>query len=213
MPRSRPLPMRPRRRAAGSRGRCALAAAAVLVAVLPAPALAQAGALPDAGSAWSPYLAGALIGILSMFTFYFSNRPLGASSSYAKVGGLVGQALFPRAFATLPYFRDNPPRIDWEVMLVLGVIAGAFVAAWTGGELTGRWIPPLWQERFGDTPLLRGVVAFAGGVLISYGARLAGGCTSGHGISGALQLSVGSWIALACFFLGGVPVAMLLYRM
>ncbi|MEQ9814556.1 MAG: YeeE/YedE thiosulfate transporter family protein, partial [Azospirillaceae bacterium] len=41
---------------------------------------------------------------------------------------------------------------------------------------------------------------------------LAGGCTSGHGISGALQLSVGSWVALACFFLGGVPVAMLLYR-
>nr|MDQ3315416.1 YeeE/YedE family protein [Verrucomicrobiota bacterium] len=41
--------------------------------------------------------------------------------------------------------------------------------------------------------------------------RLGGGCTSGHGISGTLQLSVGSWIAVVCFFLGGIPVAMLLF--
>ncbi len=98
-------------------------------------------------------------------------------------------------------------------MLVLGIVAGAFVAAWSSGELTGQWIQPLWADRFGYTPWLRGFVAFAGGVLMSYGARLAGGCTSGHGISGALQLSVGSWVALACFFIGGVPVAMLLYRL
>lgn len=177
-----------------------------------APALAQ-DAVSESAAAWSPYLAGALIGLLSMATLYFSGKPLGASSSYAKVGGKLGQWLFPRSIARMPYFRDNPPTIDWEVMLVVGVVIGAFLAAWSGGELTGRWIQPLWQERFGDTPLLRGAVAAAGGVLMSFGARLAGGCTSGHGISGALHLSVGSWIALACFFLGGVPAALLLYRL
>jgi uncharacterized membrane protein YedE/YeeE len=176
-----------------------------------APALAQADP-EQTGAAWSPYLAGALIGVLSMFTFYFSNKPLGASSAYAKVGGLVGQRLFPGWFRRLQYFRDNPPGIDWEVMLVVGIVAGALVAAWTGGELNGRWVQPLWAERFGDTPWLRAAVAVLGGILMSYGARLAGGCTSGHGISGALQLSVGSWIALACFFAGGVPIALLLYR-
>ncbi len=46
---------------------------------------------------------------------------------------------------------------------------------------------------------------------MAFGARLAGGCTSGHGISGALQLSLGSWIALVGFFVGGVPTAMLLF--
>lgn len=189
---------------------CAIVA---LLVVVVGPVLAQTADTARTGSAWSPYLAGALIGVLSMCTFYFSDRPLGASSSYAKVGGLAGMKLFPRAFAKLPYFQENPPRIDWEVMLVLGIVPGAFVAAWTGGELTGQWIQPLWADRFGETPWLRGVVAFAGGVLMSYGARLAGGCTSGHGISGTLQLSVGSWIALACFFMGGVPVAMLLYRL
>ncbi len=47
---------------------------------------------------------------------------------------------------------------------------------------------------------------------MAFGARTAGGCTSGHGISGALQLSVGSWVALICFFVGGIGTAMLLYR-
>ncbi|MEQ9639008.1 MAG: YeeE/YedE thiosulfate transporter family protein [Alphaproteobacteria bacterium] len=190
---------------------CILAVGVVLLGI--DPAAAQTTDPAQTGSAWSPYLAGALIGLLSMFTFYFSNRPLGASSSYAKVGGLIGQKLFPRAMAKLPYFQDNPPKIDWEVMVVLGIIIGAFVAAWSGGELTGRWLQPLWEQRFGDTPWLRGIVAFAGGVLMSFGARLAGGCTSGHGISGALQLSVGSWIALACFFIGGVAVALPFYRL
>ena len=46
---------------------------------------------------------------------------------------------------------------------------------------------------------------------MAFGARLAGGCTSGHGISGALQLSVGSWIALACFFAGGSLIAQVMY--
>jgi hypothetical protein len=49
---------------------------------------------------------------------------------------------------------------------------------------------------------------FLGGTLVALGARIAGGCTSGHGISGALQLSVGSWIALLCFFIGGIGVAL-----
>ncbi len=46
---------------------------------------------------------------------------------------------------------------------------------------------------------------------MAFGARLAGGCTSGHGISGALQLSVASWLSLACFLIGGVITAHLLY--
>lgn len=54
--------------------------------------------------------------------------------------------------------------------------------------------------------------AFAGGVLMAFGARLAGGCTSGHGISGTLQLNVASWIAVICFFVGGAFVAALLFR-
>jgi uncharacterized membrane protein YedE/YeeE len=70
----------------------------------------------------------------------------------------------------------------------------------------------MWEARFGDSVAARVAVALAGGALMAFGARLAGGCTSGHGISGALQLSVGSWIALIGFFAGGIATAMLMYR-
>jgi hypothetical protein len=69
----------------------------------------------------------------------------------------------------------------------------------------------MWLERFGQSLWLRLGVAFVGGGVMAFGARMAGGCTSGHGISGALQLSVGSWIALMGFFVGGVITAMLMF--
>src|SRR5687767_16030355 len=89
------------------------------------------------GPAWSPYLVGALIGLLTMLTFYFSDKPLGASTAYARVAGLIGKAVAPRHTESLKYYQDNRPAIDWEVMLVVGAIGGAFLAAWQGGELTG----------------------------------------------------------------------------
>jgi uncharacterized protein len=189
---------------------------AMLIVAAPAGVAAQSdpGAAGSAGPAWSPYLVGALLGVLSMLTFYFSNKPLGASTAYARAAGLCGQICAARHTRSLPFFQeDKQPKIDWQVMLVTGVVAGSFLAAWSGSELTGRWLPPMWLATFGDRVWLRLLIAFAGGLLMAFGARVAGGCTSGHGISGALQLSVGSWIALACFFVGGVVTAMTLYQM
>lgn len=166
------------------------------------------------GPAWSPYLVGAMIGVLSMFTFYFSNKPIGASTAYARLAGLVGNAIAPEHTKSLPYFNRKQPKVGWEVVFVGGVVIGAFLAAWTGGELTGRWLPEMWQARFGEgSHALRLVTAFLGGTLMAFGARLAGGCTSGHGISGTLQLSVGSWIAAICIFIGGIAVAIPLFHL
>lgn len=166
------------------------------------------------GPAWSPYLVGALIGLLSMATFYFSDKPLGASSAYARVAGMVGKLIAPRHTQSLKYYQDSKPKVDWEVMLVVGAIVGAFLAAWLGGELTGKWLPTMWTARFGEDSLgLRLGAAFVGGGLMAFGARMAGGCTSGHGISGAMQLSVGSWVAVVCFFVGGIATAFLMFRM
>ena len=169
--------------------------------------------METAGGAWSPYLVGALIGVLTMATFYLSDKPLGVSTSYARLAGLVGRLFARRHTDSLKYYQEKKPVIDWEVMLMLGVIIGAFFSAYTGGEVTGTWLPGQWEERFGPSVAFRTGVAFLGGAIMAYGARLAGGCTSGHGISGALQLSVSSWIALVCFFAASVPTAMLLYRL
>ena len=164
------------------------------------------------GAAWSPYVVGALIGVLSMFTFYFSNKPLGASTAYARVAGLLGLLVAPQHTKSLKFYQDKKPAVDWEVMLVVGAIFGAFLAAWQGNELTGVWLPAMWEARFGDSIALRWGVAALGGIFMAFGARLAGGCTSGHGISGTMQLSVGSWIAVVFFFVGGIATALLMFR-
>ena len=196
--------------------RTALAGVALALAT---PGFAVAGGAPGTdplaypGPSGSPYLVGALIGLLSMATFYFSDKPIGASSAYARLAGMVGNLFAPRHTESLKYYRDYKPKVDWEVMLVVGAVGGAFLAAWLGGELTGEWLPAMWTARFGEDSLaLRLVAAFLGGTLMAFGARLAGGCTSGHGISGTMQLSVGSWVAVACFFVGGIATALLMFR-
>lgn len=186
--------------------------------VLSMPGIAVAAApgtdpLEYAGPAWSPYLVGALIGLLSMATLYFSAKPLGASSAYAALAGMLGHAVAPKHTESLEYFQEHPPTFDWGLMLLFGTVVGAFLAAWQGGELTNQWLSPLWAARFGEDSLpMRLAVALIGGIFMAFGARLAGGCTSGHGISGTMQTSVGSWIAVTCFFIGGIATAMLMFR-
>lgn len=164
------------------------------------------------GAAWSPYLVGAGIGVLAWLTFYVSDKPIGASSFYATVAGLIGRKVAPRHTEELDYYKTNRPAVNWEFVFVLAAIAGAGVAAATGGGFRNEWLPQMWRARFGDSVALRAAFAFAGGGLMAFGARLAGGCTSGHGISGTLQLNVASWIAVICFFAGGAAVATLLFR-
>jgi uncharacterized membrane protein YedE/YeeE len=179
--------------------------------------LANAAEAVDArqypGPAWSPYVVGAGIGVLSWLTFYFSDKPIGASSFYATVAGFIGKLVSKRHMASLAYFKENPPRIGWEFVFVLMAIVGGGIAAFTGGEFMNEWVPPMWAERFGDNIALRASVAFGGGILMAFGARLAGGCTSGHGISGTMQLNVASWIAVICFFIGGMAVAFPLFKL
>ena len=193
-----------------------LRSALTVLALLPLSAFAADPAL-DArsypGPAWSPYIVGAGIGVLSWLTFYFSDKPIGASSFYATLAGLIGKLFAPKHTEELAYFKTEPPTVNWGFIFVLATIAGALIAALTGGEFVHEWVPQMWSARFGESLPLRGVVAFAGGVLMAFGARLAGGCTSGHGISGTMQLNVASWIAVACFFIGGVAVAMLLFHL
>lgn len=204
-------------RAIGRRWAARVVPALLAAGTLAAPATSHALELAvDAreypGPAWSPYLVGALLGVLSWLTFYFSDKPIGASSFYATVAGMLGKLFARKRTESLAYYKSNPPVVDWEFAFVLATMGGAFLAAFSGNELTLRALPPFWEARFGEGTLgLRAVVATSGGALMAFGARLAGGCTSGHGISGTLQMNVGSWIALICFFIGGVAVAMPLF--
>lgn len=191
----------------------------LLVAViLPTAGGAYAGDLPSPypypEPAWSPYVVGALIGVLVLTTLALAGKKIGASSAYAAAAGMIGRVVAPRHIGALPFYQDNKPVVGWTLMLVVGTVFGSFLAAWSGGETTGTYLQDMWIIRFGaDSGALRAAVALAGGALMAFGARMAGGCTSGHGISGTLQLAVSSWIAVVCFFVGGIAAAMLMYRL
>lgn len=161
---------------------------------------------------WSPYLVGAGIGALNILAFLLSDKPIGCSTAYSRTSGMIEKLFRGPKVRDKAYYRKFEPIVDWEVMLVAGIVIGAFLSASLSGEFRPEMVPALWRERFGPDPLLRMAAAFAGGVLLGLGARWAGGCTSGHGISGTTQLAASSWLAVACFFLGGVATALLLFE-
>ena len=160
---------------------------------------------------WSPYLVGAGIGVLSWFTFLLSDKPLGCSTAYARTSGMIERFFRGSKVDDKEYYKKIVPAIEWQWMLVLGVFIGAFISSTLSGTFALEWVPTVFAAEFGYNPLLRVAVALIGGILMGIGARWAGGCTSGHGISGTLQLAVASWIAAICFFIGGIAVAILLY--
>ena len=160
---------------------------------------------------WSPYLVGIGIGILSWIAFVLSDKPIGVSTAYAQTSGMIEKALQGRRAEEKAYYREYVPKVSWTWMLVVGLLIGAFVSAVTAGDFRFEWVPPLWEEKFGYAPIIRWAAAFSGGVILGIGARWADGCTSGHGISGTLQLIVSSWIAVICFFISGVVFAHIIY--
>lgn len=163
-------------------------------------------------SRWSPYIVGAGIGLLSCLTFVLSDKPLGCSTAFARSSGMIERVFRGRKASQRQYFQKFAPVVDWEWTLVVGVIIGAAISAKLSGSLAVTWIPDKWADTFGPAAAPRLTVAVLGGVLMGLGSRWAGGCTSGHGISGTLQLAASSWLAVACFFAGGVAVAMLIFH-
>jgi uncharacterized protein len=161
---------------------------------------------------WSPYAAGAGIGVLVCLSFLLCNRPLGASSAYVKARGLLEKAVDPHLEEKKEYYREIPPRVDGVLMLLPGIIIGAFIAAIISGQFHLSWVPGLWSTTFGDNAIIRLIAAFAGGIILAFGARWAGGCTSGHGISGTSQLSLASIVSAACFFIGGIVAAFVIFH-
>ena len=160
---------------------------------------------------WSPYLVGIGIGLLNCIAFLLSNKALACSAAYSRTSGMIESLYRGAKVAEKAYYKKFSPTIEWDWMLVLGVIIGAFISALLSGQFHLEWVPSKWVAAFGNTPFLRWVVAFIGGIIMGIGARWAGGCTSGHGISGTLQLAISSWIAAICFFIGGIITAMLIF--
>jgi hypothetical protein len=160
---------------------------------------------------WNPYVAGFAIGLVLLATFVVMGRGLGATGAFSAI--LVWlMALASPEYVTsnaihAGYWNDGAPLAVFLVYLMIGSLAGAAVS----GALAGRS-----RIAIGRGPNIsdggRLALAFAGGFVIAIGAKLAGGCTSGQGLTGGSMLNVGSWTFLMAVFIGGYALAPLLRR-
>lgn len=162
---------------------------------------------------WSPYVVGIGIGLLSCVSFVISDKPIGCSTAFARTSGMLEQLFRGGKVRDMAYYRKTVPEIEWQWMLVLGIMLGAYASSWLSGEFRLEWVPSLWADTFGASHLHRLVTAFAGGVILGFGSRWAGGCTSGHGISGTLQLALSGWLAVVAFFASGAATAFIKYAL
>ncbi len=164
--------------------------------------------LDDAG--WSPYLAGALVGILATLSALATTKLtgktsyLGASTTFVRAAGLLERTAAAQYVAANQYFAKEKVQVDWQFMLVVGIFLGALASSLIDGSFRWERVPPTWAARFGPSVAKRAAGAIIGGIVAMIGARLADGCPSGNGLSGLMQLSVSGLAALALFFGAGV---------
>jgi uncharacterized protein len=125
---------------------------------------------------WNPYLAGALSGLVGVFSVWFAGQYFGASTSFVRTAGMIEQLFGPERVARMEYFINVVPQIDWQWMFVMGIFLGALFSSVTSGSFKLQSVPDMWAARFGAKSVgKRALIAFVGGTVAMFGARLADG--------------------------------------
>lgn len=166
-------------------------------------------AAPSAGlPPWARY--GVIFGIVSAASIALW-APIGVSGTYPRMIGAILGELTPTYAAANPYLVKMGSVLKPETFLLIGLLIGGFIASRFGTARTSA--PKLEMVHPGEkSDFARYRDAFLGGFLIIVGARIAGGCTSGHIISGITQLSVSGFIFAAGVFASGIATAKLLQK-
>ena len=164
---------------------------------------------------WSPYVVGIGIALLSLLSFFFFEKMIGTSLVFVKLAAASWYLVNSSHVQNSSYYQcylNNSSWINWSVALVFGIFIGSYLAGSFYSKSPVVHVPSIWKERFGASRLKRYIGAFLGGIFILFGARLAGGCTSGHVITGGMQLAVSGWLFMVGLFGVGVPAALIIYR-
>lgn len=173
---------------------------------------------------WPWYVSGPAIAAVMLLLVFFG-RSFGFSSNFRTMCSLAG------AGRKVPFFQFDHKAQYWNLLFLAGTVAGGFIASqWLTSPMPLQLSPATIQDLqslhihfdgliapsqlFGPTALLsiKGwAILIAGGFLIGFGSRYAGGCTSGHAISGLSNLQLPSLIAVIGFFAGGLVMTYFLY--
>ncbi len=164
-----------------------------------------------------PYVFGALSGVLLTLSVAIAGQFFGTSTTFPRAASglvqLLGVDMSQIEFYTVGNGSNTLASFpNWQLLFVIGIGVGAFISAKLSGTFQVEKLPPMWVHRFGDSTRTRVLFSLVGGSLAMIGARMAGGCPSGHGVSGVSQLGLSSLLALAMFFVGGIVTARVLYK-
>jgi len=172
-------------------------------------------------------------GLLLGFVFFLAVllvKPIGVSTQFVILDGIIGDAVnselvtktdegYTSTNAYLAkskgkYAKSVSNPLNYSFIFVLAMMGGAFLSTMLKGGLSReeRTMPALWRANFGNSAMKRYAVAFVGGFVVLYGARLAGGCTSGHMMSGMMQTALSGYIFAAGAFAAAIPVAILMFK-
>ncbi|MEW2911695.1 YeeE/YedE thiosulfate transporter family protein [Leisingera sp. JC11] len=174
--------------------------------------------------------AGGLLLGLVFFLAVLLVKPIGVSTQFVILDGIIADAVNPQlvtetsegATSTNAYLAKSDGKyaksianpLNYSFVFVLAMALGGLISARLRGGITGaeRSLPALWRANFGDSPAKRYAAAFLGGFIVLYGARLAGGCTSGHMMSGMMQTALSGYIFAAGAFAAAIPVSLMLFK-
>jgi uncharacterized protein len=177
-----------------------------------------------------PWLWGGLLLGLVFFVAVLLVKPIGVSTQFVIFDGIVWNAIDETVVvatedgytSTNPYLAKSDGKyaknvakpLNYSFVFVIAMMVGALLSAvLRGGVARGEHaMPPVWRANFGDASWKRFLAAFGAGFLVLYGARLAGGCTSGHMMSGMMQTALSGYMFAAGAFLAAIPTALCLFR-
>ena len=183
---------------------------------------------------WNWKMGGLMLG-LSFFLAVALIKPIGVSTQFVIADGVMAAAIKPSVVqkdekaksgysSTNAYLNKSGGKYAKSVAKPLNY-SFVFVLSMFLGGLLGRLftknkqnnpivlqIPVVHTRRFGNNSILRYSLCFIGGVIVLWGARLAGGCTSGHMMSGIMQTSVSGYLFAGATFLVAIPTALLIYQ-
>ena len=152
---------------------------------------------------WQPYLVGALLGLVMMFTFFMLGRGLGASSGFARIDAVILNIISPDHAQNSPvwgrYFRGGAsPLSNFVIFELIGVLIGGFISGYGA-----RRVKKAVDKGPAISRKMRLSMALLGGIIMGIGARIARGCTSGLALTGGSTMAVGGWVFMLMVFAGG----------
>ena len=150
-------------------------------------------------------VAGAALAAITLLLLFIANTRLGISTGLEDICSLV---------LDQPYFRRGSllSGRGWRLPFLAGLFLGGVASAVVGGGWHPTWVLGMFDQVVGWGPAGKLLWMFTGGLFIGFGTRLAGGCTSGHGIFGLSNFEFPSLVTTLSFLAGGIVTTHLLYR-